>query len=624
MNAMGNDRMRDEHNDRTMVERIDPLMGTVLGRYRIDFRLAAGGFGAIYRATHVETGGQYAMKVLHAELATSDAKVIVRFRREHSTLSQLRNPNTIQAYEFGEAPDGSLYFAMELLHGESLYEQFRAKGPLPWDRVASIGRQVCNSLAEAHSLGIIHRDLKPANIHLEPRDGNPDFVKVLDFGIAKLIRENADVKISELDATELTQAGQMIGTFDYMAPEQMVGGQCTGKTDIYTLGIVLYEMLSGRRPFADAASPTAMLAALLTQTPPPLGVRGVPSELERIVFKCLEREQHNRYDDVAELAADLDRLLVSAREGVTRKTHTPPPVIMDSEATVVAQPRAKRGTPPHPNVTADQRPRRGSEPPPNRPKRDSAPPSPNVIRREGSSPAIPVNLIGGAASGEARPKRDSQPAPYVVRRDQPQPQPADPGAWQSLQLPKPNPGRDSQPIARYDGRDSQPVPVFRDERDGSAPVKAQRKSDPAPLLTPQPPHPQHPPPAAYPAASYPAPENPYPAYPGYPNQQQFTPAPMPYTPAPIPVTPPPPHMITPHQHTPAPQLDPRASLAAIAARSIDPNAWRNTTPPLGSRPEVRGYDMAGSQSRDVVVRRVVWAIALVLGVILALVVASRL
>ena len=587
---MGNSRIRDEHNDRTMVERIDPLMGTVLAqRYRIDFRLASGGFGAIYRATHIETGQQYALKVLHAELATADARVIARFRREADTLSQLRSPNTIQAYEIAEAPDGSLYIVMELLHGESLYEQFRAKGVLAWERVVHIGRQVCNSLAEAHALGIIHRDLKPANIHLETRDGKSDFVKVLDFGIAKIMQD------SELDSTELTQAGQMIGTFDYMAPEQMVGGQCTGKTDIYTLGIVMYEMICGRRPFADASSPTAMLAALLTQAPPPLGVRGVPGGLEEILLKCLEREPQHRYDDVTELATDLDRLMTPVNDQ-TIKLHTPTPIIIDSEATVVAQPRAKRGTPP---PSTEHRPRRGSEPPPEpRAKRESSPPSPNVIRREGSSPAIPV-------SPEHRAKRES--SPHVVHRDRPsQPVPlapkepaADPNAWQSLQLPKRE--RETGPVARG-ARDSQPVPVLpKGSGPGPDRIAPERPTPP----------PQFP---AYQAPPAPAPD-PFVTLRGAaaPSPQQ-TPSPTlarPPTPAPFPV------------HVPvAATPDPRASLAAV-----DPNAWRAQppTPPRGSMLDVRaGYDMAGSQSRDVLVRRIVWGLALVLGLVLILVIASRL
>jgi serine/threonine protein kinase len=585
--------MRDEHNDRTMVERIDPLMGSVLDRqYRIDFRLASGGFGSIYRATHVESGQQYALKVLHGELATSDARVIARFRREHSTLVQLKNQHTVQAYDFGEAPDGSLYFAMELLDGESLYEIFRSKGPLPWQRVAAIGRMVCSSLGEAHALGIVHRDLKPANIHLEHRHGNPDFVKVLDFGIAKINRGPGVMPESELDATELTQAGQMIGTFDYMAPEQMVGGQCTGVTDIYTLGVVLYEMVCGRRPFSDATSPTAMLAALLTQAPPSLDTPGVPLEFENILMRCLEREPQNRYETVEELAADFDRLILP---GATRKMNaTPPPVIIHDETTVIDHRRAKRGSAPHvvrrdePAPTALGRPKRQSEPPAvvhDRPKRDSTPP--NVIRRNEGTGPIPV-----------APKRDSRPV-NVVRRDrdsQPvallQEQQQDPHAWQSLQLPK------------RDGRDSQPIPAVRQERDHIA-----MRDDAVPVARPQPD--SKPIQRAYQAGAFAvAPD------PGYPPQAYVTPAPIlpaPILRTPVPIAP------TPSPHTPMPQLVDRPSSPVV-----DPN-WRPSYPQLPPTPPTRGgYDMAGAQSRDVVVRRVVWSIALILGVILALVVASRL
>src|SRR5690349_21886824 len=157
-------------------------------RFKIEARIAAGGFGAIYRATHVKSGHQLALKVLHARL-TSDPGVVARFRREGAALTRLRDPHTITAYELGEAPDGRLYIVMELLQGESLYERFRARGPLPWPRMLTIARAVCSSLSEAHALGIIHRDLKPTNIHLEPHGPDDAFVQVLDFGIAKIVRE---------------------------------------------------------------------------------------------------------------------------------------------------------------------------------------------------------------------------------------------------------------------------------------------------------------------------------------------------------------------------------------------------------------------------------------------------
>jgi eukaryotic-like serine/threonine-protein kinase len=291
-------------SDRTTVERRDPLVGTVLdARFRIELQLAAGGFGAIYRATDLRTAAEVALKVLHPKMAR-DPAVVERFRREGATLSSLRDPHTITAYELGEAPDGTLYIVMELLHGENLYEQFHNSGPLSWRRVVHIARGVCSSLAEAHAAGIVHRDLKPANIHLERRGGDPDFVKVLDFGIAKIVQG------TEADRNELTQAGHMIGTVDYMSPEQMVGGELTGRSDIYTLGIVMYEMISGQTPFADAQSATAILAAVLTRTPERLARHvQVPPALDDIIARCLAREAKNRFSDVAELddaLAELD------------------------------------------------------------------------------------------------------------------------------------------------------------------------------------------------------------------------------------------------------------------------------------------------------------------------------
>jgi serine/threonine protein kinase len=286
--------------ERTIVAGGDPLVGTILDqRFRIEFQLAAGGFGAIYRATDVLSDAEVALKVLLPKVAR-DPMVVARFRREGQTLASLRDPHTIAAYELGEAPDGTLYIVMELLHGESLYTRFRREGPVPWRRALHIAAGVCSSLAEAHALGVVHRDLKPANIHLEHRDGDPDFVKVLDFGIAKIVQGNG------IEDTQLTQAGQMIGTVDYMSPEQMVGGELTPASDIYTLGVVLYEIIAGRTPFADAQTATAILAAVLTHGAEPLSTHvPVPPVLDRIIARCLERDPVRRYREVGALAAAL-------------------------------------------------------------------------------------------------------------------------------------------------------------------------------------------------------------------------------------------------------------------------------------------------------------------------------
>ncbi len=283
--------------DRTVIERVDARLGTRLGeRYRLDYKIAAGGFGAVYHAYDLVARRDVAVKVVHAALAT-DPMITARFQREVAALVQLRDPHTVVAYDAGEAPDGSLYLVMELLGGESLYERFISRGPLPWTTVVKIARGVCCSLAEAHAIGIVHRDLKPANIHIEERPNERDYVKVLDFGIAKL-RDGSFVD-------DVTHVGQMVGTFDYMAPEQMTG-TCMPQSDVFTLGIVMYEMISGERPFGVASNPATMLAALLGTTPPPL--TRVPVQLTKIVARCLARDPNDRYASAIELAAALAEL----------------------------------------------------------------------------------------------------------------------------------------------------------------------------------------------------------------------------------------------------------------------------------------------------------------------------
>jgi serine/threonine-protein kinase len=297
---------RSDDPDRTRVAVLDPLVGKIVAKhYRIEIGIAAGGFGSIYRALDLSRDRDVALKLLHSHL-TQDPKVVARFRREGGTLQQLRDPHTVKAYEVGETEGGGLFIAMELLTGENLYETFKQLGPLPWRRVVAIARAVCSSLSEAHALGIVHRDLKPANIFLlEGLVEVGDSVKVLDFGIAKIIHGE-----SGLDTSDLTQAGHMIGTFDYMPPEQMVGGECTGQSDLFTLGIVMYEMITGERPFGEHQSAAAMLAALLAKIPKPLGAYAeVPPELDRIVQRCLVKDVKRRYATIDDLASDLDVLL---------------------------------------------------------------------------------------------------------------------------------------------------------------------------------------------------------------------------------------------------------------------------------------------------------------------------
>jgi eukaryotic-like serine/threonine-protein kinase len=291
-------------------KRRDSLTGMMFdGRYHIEAKLAAGGFGSIYRATYVPTGARVALKVLHPDLA-SDPTLSARFRREAAVLESLRDPHTIKTYEHGEAADGTLYIAMELLTGRSLQAELRTQGPLPWWRMLAIMRGVCDSLIEAHSRGIVHRDLKPANIHLEHRGGQPDFVKVLDFGIVKML-SNSGID----DESDITRVGQAIGTLEYMAPEQIIGTSTDHRTDLYTLGVVAYEMITGRRPFAEAAGPTSLMTALMTRTPTAPSTlfprECLPAEVDRLILRLLARDPQDRFADARELAAALDEILES-------------------------------------------------------------------------------------------------------------------------------------------------------------------------------------------------------------------------------------------------------------------------------------------------------------------------
>ena len=300
----------------------DPLVGTMISeRYRIQAKIAVGGFGAIYRATQVTTNRRVAIKVMHRELS-NDEHLVARFRREAATLCSLRDAHTVTTYELAQTTDGRLFIVMELLEGRNLLELFRASGRLPWRRVLSIARSVCSSLAEAHSLGIVHRDLKPANIFLEDRHGGGDFVKVLDFGIAKIMQGSGID-----DGSELTITGQAVGTLEYMAPEQLIGGKCDGRTDIYTLGVVAFEMITGRRPFASVAA-TELLAVQLAEKPPlpssfPV-VPAVPPGADRILLSCLARDESERFPDVQALAAAIDELFAAIDHAAQARTATAP------------------------------------------------------------------------------------------------------------------------------------------------------------------------------------------------------------------------------------------------------------------------------------------------------------
>jgi serine/threonine protein kinase len=240
------------------------LVGTtILGRYRVRKLIAAGGMGVVYEAEQ-SLGDQtrtVAIKVLLPELS-HDQTVLSRFTRECEIVAQLSHQNTVRVYDFGTTEDGTLFIAMEYVRGQSLADALR-KGPMPVNRALAIIEQMCNALHEAHELGIVHRDLKPDNVMLARLGTQLDFVKILDFGIA--VRSSAGGQ----HVTKLTQKGMILGTPPYMSPEQFTGAPIKRQSDIYSLGIILYEVLTGRLPF-EADSPWEWAQRHLTATPPDL------------------------------------------------------------------------------------------------------------------------------------------------------------------------------------------------------------------------------------------------------------------------------------------------------------------------------------------------------------------
>jgi tetratricopeptide (TPR) repeat protein len=284
---------------------VDPLIGAVVGdRYRVVSRIGVGGMGAVYRAEHTMMRRDLAIKVLLPELGGKD-EFARRFEREAESASRLQHPNIITVTDFGRTNEGALFIAMEFLAGESLSSVIAA-GPVPRARALHIVRQILRGLEHAHAAGVVHRDLKPDNIMLVERDGQPDVVKILDFGIAKVTEP---VSGHGPGGTALTQAGVIFGTPEYLSPEQALGEVVDARADIYAAGVILYEMLAGRKPF-ESEDKVKIISMHLAHAPPRLREANptvdVPVALEQVVLQALEKSRENRFVSASAFLTALD------------------------------------------------------------------------------------------------------------------------------------------------------------------------------------------------------------------------------------------------------------------------------------------------------------------------------
>ena len=279
---------------------VDELLGReILGRYRLVRLIAEGGMGRVYLAEQAvgTVTRKVAVKVLRRQLS-DDRQLVSRFSREAETLVRLTHPNTVQLFDFGALPDGTLALVMEYVEGHSLAKEL-ARGPLPLPRVERLLVQLCAALREAHAHGIVHRDLKPDNFVITNRGGHGDFVKVLDFGIAKV--SAAD----EAKTAKLTQHGMIIGTPPYMSPEQFSAEPVDARSDVYSLGVIVYEMLTGRLPF-EANTPWEWATKHLAVEPAPIDVSAIPGASERHVValrRALAKKVDQRAQSVDEFLA---------------------------------------------------------------------------------------------------------------------------------------------------------------------------------------------------------------------------------------------------------------------------------------------------------------------------------
>jgi serine/threonine-protein kinase len=283
----------------------DPFIGRELlgGQFRVLEKIGTGGMGSVYKAEQPAMNRMVAIKILHPKLA-GRKDLTSRFRREARAMSQLTHPNTVKVFMYGELEDdGSLYIVMEMLEGRNLNQTVRKEGPMVVDRAIPVLIQVCGALQEAHDLGIVHRDLKPENIFLSKQGGIPDYPKVLDFGLAKVTEQQM-----QPGSVILTQEGMVFGTPEFMSPEQAQGKTLDARSDIYSLAVILYEVLTGKLPFT-ARTPMEYIQKHVTDAIIPLSERvpdrKFPKGLDDVLARALQKNPDQRFQTAGEFGEAL-------------------------------------------------------------------------------------------------------------------------------------------------------------------------------------------------------------------------------------------------------------------------------------------------------------------------------
>jgi serine/threonine-protein kinase len=283
---------------RAAVETGDLVGSVIAERYCVLKKLGEGGMGQVYLVEHVKMGRKSALKVMHPGMV-KDIDAISRFNREAANASRISHPNVAAVYDFGETPDGIIYLAMEFVDGPPLTQIIEQQGALPPQRAAEIVRQTAEALAVACDMGIVHRDLKPDNIMIARTRDGADLVKVVDFGIAKA---------AGIDAQKVTKTGLVVGTPDYMSPEQLAGDKLDGRSDIYSLGLVAFNMLTGTLPFPSDSAQESMIMRLTDRPKALLDMRpevAWPADVQAVMDRALERDATLRYQTATEFGLAL-------------------------------------------------------------------------------------------------------------------------------------------------------------------------------------------------------------------------------------------------------------------------------------------------------------------------------